>query len=168
MNGTLNKVMLIGNVGRDVEVFYFDDKSVIARFPLATSEVYRDPAGQKVERTEWHRIVARNQIAEIFKRYLKKGDKIYIEGKIRTREYTDREGIKKYYTEIHVQHFTFLSPKTASHAAADNQAGNRENQAANTSGDVNTQQASAGTDFQNDQSENNPFAGDNNGDDLPF
>jgi len=116
MNGTLNKVMLIGNVGRDVEVFYFDDRSVIARFPLATSEVYRDPTGQKVERTEWHRIVARNQIAEIFKRYLKKGDKIFIEGKIRTREYTDREGVKKYYTEIHVQHFTFLSPKSVSQA----------------------------------------------------
>ncbi|NPA43607.1 MAG: single-stranded DNA-binding protein [Chlorobi bacterium] len=111
MNGTLNKVMLIGNVGKDVDVFYFDDRSVIARFPLATSETYRDPSGQRVERTEWHRIVARNQIAEIFKRYLKKGDKIYIEGKIRTREYTGPDGVKKYYTEIHVQHFTFLSPK---------------------------------------------------------
>ncbi len=117
MNGTLNKVILIGNVGKDVEVHYFDDKSLVARFPLATSEVYRDRNGERQERTEWHNIVARNQVAEIFKNYVRKGDKLYIEGKIRTREYTDKEGNKRYFTEIHVQQFTFLSPKPAGQAA---------------------------------------------------
>jgi len=118
MNGTLNKVILIGNVGKELDMYYFDDRSVVARFPLATSETYRDPSGQRMVRTQWHRIVARNQIAEIFKRYLKKGDKIYIEGKLRTREYIDRDGIKRYYTEIHVQHFTFLTPKSSSQGAS--------------------------------------------------
>ncbi len=113
MNGTLNKVILIGNVGRDVEVRHFDNNNMIARFPLATSEVYKNQAGEKIEKTEWHNIVARNQLAEIFQKYLRKGDKIYIEGKIKTREYTDKDGIKKYFTEIHVQQFTFLSPKVA-------------------------------------------------------
>jgi len=159
MNGTLNKVMLIGNVGRDVEVFYFDDKSVIARFPLATSEVYRDPAGQKVERTEWHRIVARNQIAEIFKRYLKKGDKIFIEGKIRTREYTDREGVKKYYTEIHVQHFTFLSPKTVSSAPADNETTGQQAKPSDNSSFSADNGPQSETSFNEDE---------NGADDLPF
>jgi single-strand DNA-binding protein len=122
MNGTLNKVILIGNVGKDVEVHYFDDKSLVARFPLATSEVYKDRNGERRERTEWHNIVARNQVAEIFKNYVRKGDKLYIEGKIRTREYTDKEGNKRYFTEIHVQQFTFLSPKPSAQSGQEVQA----------------------------------------------
>ncbi len=153
MNGTLNKVMLIGNVGKDVEVHYFDNQSLVARFPLATSEVYKDRTGQRVERTEWHNIVARNQVAEIFKNYLRKGDKIYIEGKIRTREYTDKEGNKRYFTEIHVQQFTFLSPKPAQQDASAPSA----NQ---TTGQDYSSQKTSGPETENTDT--------NDGDDLPF
>jgi single-strand DNA-binding protein len=112
MNGTLNKVILIGNVGDDVKVHEFDNQNKIGRFPLATSESYTaKESGEKVTQTEWHNIVVRNKVAEIFEKYVKKGDKLYIEGKIKTRKYQDNSGQEKYFTEIIVNDFTFLTPK---------------------------------------------------------
>jgi len=112
MNGTLNKVMLIGNLGRDVEIHYFDDGQSVARFPIATTESYTDRnTGQRMEKTEWHNIVVRNKLAEICHKYLKKGDKVYVEGKIRTREYTDRDGQRRFVTEINTIQLSFLSPR---------------------------------------------------------
>ena len=84
MTGTLNKVMLIGHTGDDVKVKYFENGGAVGNFPLATNEVYTNKTtGEKVENTEWHNIVVRNKAAEICEKYLKKGDKVYIEGRIK-------------------------------------------------------------------------------------
>ncbi|MDC9723647.1 MAG: single-stranded DNA-binding protein [Urechidicola sp.] len=111
MAGTVNKVMLIGHLGDDVKVHYFDDKNSIGRFPLATNESYTNKqTGEKITTTEWHNIVVRNKLAEICEKYLSKGDKIYCEGRIKTRQW-ESEGVKRYMTEIHVVDMTFLTTK---------------------------------------------------------
>ncbi len=113
----LNKVMLIGNLGRDPEVRYFDSGIAKAQFPIATSETYKDKSGEKVTQTEWHNVVAWRGLAEVVEKYVKKGDKIYIEGKIRTRSYDDKDGVKKYVTEIVADNLQMLSPKPMSNDA---------------------------------------------------
>jgi single-strand DNA-binding protein len=111
MAGTLNKVMLIGHLGDNVKTHYFDGGGCIARFPLATNETYTNKTtGEKTTTTEWHNIVVRNKLAEICEKFLTKGDKVYCEGKIKTREW-ELEGVKKYTTEIHVVDMNFLSSK---------------------------------------------------------
>lgn len=112
MSGTLNKVMLIGHTGDDVKMNYFEGGNSIGRFPLATNEVYTNrTTGEKVSNTEWHTIVVRNKAAEICEKYLKKGDKVYIEGRIKTRKWQDDQGNDRYSTEIQCTDFTFLTPK---------------------------------------------------------
>lgn len=111
MAGTINKVILIGHTGDDVKMHYFDDTNCIGRFPLATNEEYTTKEGERISNTDWHTIVVRNKAAEICEKYLKKGDKIYIEGKIRGRKWTDANGIERYTTEIICNDFTFLTPK---------------------------------------------------------
>ena len=112
MNGTLNKVMLIGHLGDDVKMHYFDGGGCIGRFPLATNEVYTNKtSGEKVTNTDWHNIVVRNKAAEICEKYLNKGDKIYIEGRIKTRKWQDTDQNDRYTTEINVDEFTFLTTK---------------------------------------------------------
>lgn len=112
MSGTLNKVMLIGHLGDDVKMHYFDGGGSIGRFPLATNESYTNKTtGEKVNNAEWHNIVVRNKAAEICEKYLSKGDKIYIEGRIKTRKWTAEDGSDRYSTEINVNEFTFLSTK---------------------------------------------------------
>ena len=112
MSGTLNKVMLIGHLGDDVKTHYFDGGGSIGRFPLATNESYVNKStGEKVTNTEWHNIVVRNKAAEICEKYLSKGDKIYIEGRIKTRKWTGEDGIDRYSTEVNANEFTFLSTK---------------------------------------------------------
>lgn len=112
MSGTLNKVMLIGHLGDDVKMHYFDGGGSIGRFPLATNETYvNKTSGEKVSQTEWHTIVVRNKAAEICEKYLSKGDKIYVEGRIKTRKWSGEDGVDRYSTEINVNEFTFLSTK---------------------------------------------------------
>ena len=112
MNGTLNKVMLIGHLGDDVKMHYFDGGGCIGRFPLATNEVYTNKtSGEKVTNTDWHNIVVRNKAAEICEKYLSKGDKIYIEGRIKTRKWQDKDQKERYTTEINLDEFTFLTTK---------------------------------------------------------
>ena len=112
MSGTLNKVMLIGHLGDDVKMHYFEGGGSIGRFPLATNETYvNKTTGEKVSQTEWHNIVVRNKGAEICEKYLSKGDKIYIEGRIKTRKWSGEDGIERYSTEINVNEFTFLTTK---------------------------------------------------------
>ncbi len=115
MNGTLNKVMLIGHLGDEVKMHYFDGGNAIGRFPLATNEVYTNKEGVQIKNTDWHNIVVRNKLAEICEKYLTKGDKIYCEGKIKTRQWTDDNNQTKYMTEIQVHELTFLSNKKAEH-----------------------------------------------------
>ena len=110
---TLNKVMLIGNLGDDVKMHYFEGGNCVGRFPIATSETYTSKqTGERVTNTEWHNIVVRNKAAEICEKYLKKGDKIYVEGRIKSRQWQGEDGNTRYSTEIQVQDFTFLSPKS--------------------------------------------------------
>jgi single-strand DNA-binding protein len=112
MSGTLNKVMLIGHTGDEIKMHYFEGGGSIGRFPLATNESYTNKTtGERVTNTEWHNIVMRNKAAEICEKYLKKGDKIYIEGRLKTRKWQDDQGRDRYSTEIQCTEFTFLSPK---------------------------------------------------------
>ncbi len=111
MNGTLNKVMLIGHLGDDVKMHYFEVGSSIGRFPLATNEAFTNKEGEKTTTTDWHNIIVRNKLAETCEKYLSKGDKIYCEGKIKTRQFTDSAGQMRYITEIHVTDLTFLNTK---------------------------------------------------------
>lgn len=111
MAGTINKAILIGHLGDEVKMHYFDGGNSIGRFPIATNESYTNKqTGEKVVTTEWHNIVVRNKLAEICEKYLTKGDKVYCEGKIKTRQW-EQDGIKRYSTEIHVLDMTFLSTK---------------------------------------------------------
>ncbi|TDI73407.1 MAG: single-stranded DNA-binding protein [Bacteroidetes bacterium] len=117
MSGTLNKVMLIGHTGDVVKMNYFEGGGCIGRFSLATNETYTNrTTGEKVSNTEWHNIVVRNKGAEICEKYLKKGDKVYIEGRIKTRKWQDDQGNDRYSTEIQCTDFTFLTPKSDSGA----------------------------------------------------
>jgi single-strand DNA-binding protein len=112
MSGTLNKVMLIGHLGDDVKMHYFEGGGSIGRFPLATNESYINKnSGEKVTNTEWHNLVVRNKAAEICEKYLSKGDRIYVEGRIKTRKWTGEDGVDRYSTEINVNEFTFLTTK---------------------------------------------------------
>lgn len=112
MAGTVNKVILIGHTGDDVKMHYFEGGNSIGRFPLATNEEYTNrTTGERVSNTEWHNIVVRNKAAEICEKYLKKGDKVYIEGRLKTRKWQDDKGLERYSTEIQCMEFTFLSPK---------------------------------------------------------
>ena len=112
MSGTLNKVMLIGHLGDEVKLHYFEGGNCVGRFPVATNETYTNrQTGEKVTNTEWHNIVVRNKAAEICEKYLSKGDKIYVEGRLKTRQWQGEDGNTRYTTEVHVQDFTFLSTK---------------------------------------------------------
>lgn len=117
---SVNKVILIGNVGQDPRVKYFDTGSAVATFPLATTDRgYTLQNGTQIpERTEWHNIVASNRLAEIVDKYVHKGDKLYLEGKIRTRSYSDQSGAMRYITEIYVDNMETLSPKGANPGVA--------------------------------------------------
>lgn len=96
----INKVILVGNLGKDPEVKYLEGGVAIAKFPLATTETIKDKSGNKQEQTEWHNIVLWRGLAEIAEKYLRKGQTVYIEGKIRSRSYDDKDGNKRYITEI--------------------------------------------------------------------
>ncbi len=112
MSGTLNKVMLIGHLGDEVKLHYFEGGNCIGRFPIATNETYTNrQTGEKVTNTEWHNVVVRNKAAEICEKYLNKGDKIYVEGRLKTRQWQGEDGNMRYTTEVHVQDFTFLSTR---------------------------------------------------------
>ena len=112
MSGTLNKVMLIGHLGDEVKLHYFEGGDCVGRFPLATNETYTSKkTNERVTNTEWHNIVVRNKGAEICEKYLSKGDMIYVEGRIKSRKWTDDKGVERFSTEIQCTDFTFLSTK---------------------------------------------------------
>lgn len=107
----INKVILVGHLGKDPDVRYLDGGVSVASFPLATSETF-NKEGRKVEQTEWHNIVMWRGLADVAAKYLQKGKLVYIEGKLRTRTFDDKEGNKKYTTEIIAENFTLLGRKT--------------------------------------------------------
>jgi single-strand DNA-binding protein len=106
---SVNKVILVGNLGRDPEVRYTTRGTPVANFTMATTDRWNDQAsGERKERTEWHRIVVWGKQAEIAGEYLRKGRQVYVEGSLQTREWTDREGNKRYTTEVRAQRFQML------------------------------------------------------------
>lgn len=105
---SVNKVILIGNLGTDPEVRHLESGAAVAQFRLATNELYKDKQGNRVERTEWHNIVAWRGLAEMVEKYVKKGQSIYVEGKIRTRQYQDKDQQTRYVTEIVADEITML------------------------------------------------------------
>ena len=112
MAGSLNKIMLIGNLGKDPEAFHFEGGGIKVRFSLATSESYLNRAGERVTHTEWHNIVVqRKGLAEVCEIYLKKGHKVFIEGRVRTRTWQDDQGQTKYVSEVNVDNMTMLTSK---------------------------------------------------------
>jgi len=122
----VNKVILIGNVGNDPEVKYIKEDVPVAKFSLATSESYKNRDGEKVTNTEWHNIVAWRGLAKVVEKYVKKGSKLFIEGKITHRKYEDKDGQTKYFTEIVCRDMTMLDSKSSS-----NQADNQNSSSAN-------------------------------------
>ena len=111
----VNKVILVGNLGRDPEIRTLESGVKVARFSLATTESYNDRnTGQRVDQTEWHNIVLWRGLADIAEKYLRKGNQVYIEGKLQTRSYQDKDGITKYSTEIVGQNMTMLGGRPAS------------------------------------------------------
>lgn len=112
----VNKVILIGNLGKDPEVRYLDSGVVVANFSLATTENYKNKEGERVSLTEWHNIVLWRGLAEVAEKWLKKGSSVYIEGKIRNRKWEDKEGNTRYTTEILGDNMTMLGKKEDSSA----------------------------------------------------
>jgi single-strand DNA-binding protein len=111
MANSLNKVMLIGHLGDEVKMHFFEGGNCIGRFPIATNETFNNKqTGERVTTTEWHNVVVRNKLAEICEKYLSKGDRVFVEGKLKTRQW-EQEGIKKYSTEVHAVDMTFLTTK---------------------------------------------------------
>ena len=109
---SVNKVILIGRLGADPEKLVTGTGRTVARFTLATSEQWKDQAGQKQEKTEWHKIVVWGPLAERCSEHLGKGRQVYIEGRLQTRQWEDKEGAKRYTTEVVAQRVQYLSPRT--------------------------------------------------------
>lgn len=151
---SINKVILIGNLGKDPEIRHLEGGVAVARFPIATSETYKDKTGNKVDRTEWHNIVLWRGLAEVAEKYLKKGQSVYIEGKIRTNNYQDKEGIQRYSTEIVADNMTML--------------GGRGDGSGNGQGGNNMQESSAGYNSGNAPKPEMSATYDSEPDDLPF
>ena len=147
MPGSVNKVILIGNLGKDPDVRHLENGATVANFPIATSENYKDrKTGEKISQTEWHNIVVWRGLADITERYLKKGDKVYIEGKLRTRSWQDQDGNTKYTTEVVADNLTMLGK------SPDNSTPPPSQPAAATSSTT----------------QNEDFSGPDDSDDLPF
>jgi len=176
---SVNKVILVGNVGKDPETRYLDETTAITKFPMATSETYRNKSGERVSTTEWHNVVLWRGLAQVAEKYVKKGAQIYIEGRIKTRSYDDADGNKKYITEIVGDQMTLLGRKP------DDGAGGGQSQAAGqaqSGGQSQTagQSQAAGQEPAGGQAQSGgqqapsakpeePFDGGDNGpDDLPF
>jgi single-strand DNA-binding protein len=154
---SVNKVILIGNLGKDPEVRHLEGGVAVARFPIATSETFKDKNGERQERTEWHNIVLWRGLAEVSEKYLKKGHSVFIEGKLRTNSYQDKDGVQRYSTEIVADNMTMLTPRgEGGQAGGGNYQGGSSQQASSQSSGAaaNAGKASA---FQNDEPDDLPF-----------
>ena len=185
---SVNKVILVGNVGKDPETRYLDEGTAFSKFPMATSETYKNKAGERVSTTEWHNVILWRGLAQVAEKYVKKGTQIYIEGRIKTRSYDDQNGNKKYITEIVGDQMQLLSrkPDDAGEQGGNQGSNQGSNQGAQTSPAATSNPAaqtspeaqSPGTQSPGTQSGGTaesgnknaePFGdGDNGPDDLPF
>ena len=124
MAGTLNKVMLIGNLGKDPEIMHFDNGGSLVKFPIATSETYTNREGQRVTNTEWHNVVINAKgLVDVAHKYLKKGHKVYLEGRIKTRKWQDQAGADRYTTETQANQMTMLTSRAESEGMSSDQSG---------------------------------------------
>ena len=131
----VNKVILVGNLGQDPEIRYMQNGKAVANLSMATSETWKDQQGQQQEKPEWHRVIAFDKLAEIIGEYVKKGSKIYCEGKLQTRKWTDQQGVERYSTEIVISEMQMLDSKPqgqqqAQHGGWGQQAPQRQQQQA--------------------------------------
>ena len=132
----VNKVVLIGNAGQDPEVRHLDSGVAVANFNLATNESYKDKTGEKVTQTEWHRIVLWRGLAEVAEKYVKKGELLYIEGRLRTRAWDDKDGNKRYTTEVFADNMKMLGKKSdQAGTVRQDESGQMEEAGPETSGD---------------------------------
>jgi single-strand DNA-binding protein len=129
MSNSVNKVILVGRLGKDPELKYTQGGAAIARFSLATDEVWKDQSGEKQQKTEWHNIVAWSKLAEICGQYLAKGRLVYIEGRLQTRSWEDKEGNKRTTTEIRADNMVMLGGKTEESRAEKSSAASIDNAA---------------------------------------
>lgn len=153
---SVNKVILIGNLGKDPEVRHLEGGVAVARFPLATSETFKDKSGQKQEKTEWHNIVLWRGLAEVAEKYLRKGQSVFIEGKIRTSQYQDKEGNQRYSTEIVADNMTMLTRGEGGSSEGGNLQGSAATSSAGSNYNAGAATAPAGV-AQNDEPDDLPF-----------
>lgn len=146
---SVNKVILVGNLGRDPEVRYMPDGAAITNISVATTDTWKDKAGEKQERTEWHRVAFFGKLAEIAGEYLKKGSQVYLEGRLQTRKWQDKDGQDKYTTEIVADRMQMLGSRSGGNAGSDTPAGS-------SGGDTSQKSSGAGGKF------------DDFPDDIPF
>lgn len=175
---SVNKVILVGNVGKDPETRYLDETTAITKFPMATSETYKNRAGERVSTTEWHNIVLWRGLAQVAEKYVKKGTQIYIEGRIKTRSYDDPDGNKKYITEIVGDQMQLLGRRpdegetgsTGQYSGMQNQSSAQSQPSSQNQSGVQDQKPAQDQDpGMADDSIDDPFDGGDNGpDDLPF
>lgn len=126
---SVNKVIIVGNLGRDPETRYMPSGDAMTTIAVATTDSWKDKStGEKKEQTEWHRITFFGKLAEIAGQYLKKGSTVYVEGSLRTRKYTDKDGVEKYATDIKADSMQMLGGRPNSGSGDDNGGGNRSNQ----------------------------------------
>jgi single-strand DNA-binding protein len=159
---SINKVILIGNLGKDPEVRHLEGGVAVARFPLATSETFKDKNGERQERTEWHNIVVWRGLAEVAEKYVKKGQSVYIEGRIRTNSYQDKDGVQRYNTEIVADNMTMLGGKPE--GGGNQGGGSYANEAASNSANA----SNSGSGASKGSGSSKPVAYEEEPDDLPF
>ena len=154
---SVNKVILVGNVGKDPETRYLEGGTAVCSFPLATSETYRNRDGERVTNTEWHNIVLWRGLAEVAEKYVRKGSQLYIEGRIRTRSWDDRDGNKRYTTEVVGDNMQMLGKRSDETGTPDDPGPAAPPQTPSQPKDTGT-----GSDF------NDVGSGPDESDDLPF
>lgn len=152
----VNKAILLGNLGKDPEVRTLENGVKVCSFPIATSETYKDRnSGEQITKTEWHNIVMWRGLADVAERFLKKGNQIYVEGKIQTRNYQDKDGNQRYITEVVANEMTMLGGKSGD---SGNSGGNRPGQSEHAATNSGSQQTAS----------NEPVGNNDEEDDLPF
>jgi single-strand DNA-binding protein len=170
---SVNKVILVGNVGKDPETRYLDESTAITKFPMATSETYKNRSGERITNTEWHNVVLWRGLAQVAEKYVKKGTQIYIEGRIKTRSYDDADGNRKYITEIVGDQMQLLGRRPDEGGDQSGQSAAPQSNQSAAGGQGGTQPAAGGPRAEGGPSGSgdagDPFEGGNDGpDDLPF
>ena len=153
---SVNKVILIGNLGRDPEIRYMPSGDAMATLSIATTDTWKDKSGEKQEKTEWHRVAMFGKLAEIAGEYLKKGSQVFIEGRIQTRKWTDKEGQERYSTEIVANEMKMLGGRSMAGGTADMESAPRASSSGSSAGGGSPSKAPAGGAF------------DDLADDIPF